>query len=239
MRMPHYFGAIAVTAALGLIAAAFSGIALGGGELHLSIGLVGAMLTIGAHSLLMLFLIVTGRVLREAMRTRPMPAEFLEELNRFFAEKRAYPVAFLGAATAVAAGVLGYGARAFALAPAVHMLTGVAAVAVNLWAFGLEARALAANQRLIDRAAVTLDALDKSGVEPDLESGAEVMRVTPAQRWAILALTAWAPYLYWGLVVWRGRFGRIEPWLPTACAAVSVLALVLAWNVRGQPRRAP
>ena len=38
-----------------------------------------------------------GRILREAMRARALGPEWLAELNRFFAERRAYPLSVLAA----------------------------------------------------------------------------------------------------------------------------------------------
>ena len=78
MRMQHYFAAAVAITAPALLLTAGLGI-LGDPELHLKVGLVTAMATVGTHTLLILFMIVTGRVLKEAMASRPLPAEFLSE----------------------------------------------------------------------------------------------------------------------------------------------------------------
>jgi hypothetical protein len=222
MRMTHYFLAMVLCAIPALLAAAGTGIALGGGELHLSVGLFAAIFTVATHTLLILFMIVTGKVLKAAMQTRPLPQEFLTELNLFFAEKRAYPVSGLGAVSIVAVAVLGYAHRAFGVPPETHMLLGIAAVAFNLWALLLELRTLRENQDLLDRTALALNAIDREREargEPEPEASA-----APLSRWAwlFLAASAWLPYLYWGLIEWKGQFGRVAPLLPVLCGLASL-----------------
>ncbi len=103
MRMIHYFGAAAILTIISLLASAWLGIS-GQLEVHFRVALVTAILTIGTHSLLILFMIITGRIIREAILHRDLPDEFLAELNEFFRRKKAYPAALLGAVSIVAAG---------------------------------------------------------------------------------------------------------------------------------------
>src|SRR5262249_2273301 len=112
VRMVHYFAAFAALAVPALVWAAITGFA-GGGERHVSAGLVAAVLAVLAHTLVILFMLVTGRVLKEAIASRPFPRAFLDELNEFFARKKAYPAALLGASATAAAAVLGYAHRGF------------------------------------------------------------------------------------------------------------------------------
>ena len=53
----------------------------------------------------------------------------------------------------------------------------------------------------------------------------------------VIAIAAWLPYIYWGLVVWRGDFSRvsIHPWLEIS--AVSLLLWLVAR--RGLDENAP
>ena len=111
VRMVHYFAVASATSALALSAAAALGLAPSlGFELdpntHFLVALLAAMIAIGTNTMLILFMIVTGRILREAVRARDLPQEFLEELNQFFARKAAYPAALLAAVSVVVAGVL-------------------------------------------------------------------------------------------------------------------------------------
>jgi hypothetical protein len=227
--MTSYFGAAAVLGTLALLTTSWLGIA-GRAEQHLLVGLVSGILVVGVHTLLIMFVLVTGRVLREAMQARALPADFLEELNRFFAERKAYPIALIASAAVVGAAILGPSASTFGIHPAVHITAGVLAVMVNIVAFVLEARALGANQKLLDRAAHALDLIDREleargtppppGDEPP-DSG----RV--AHGALIVALSAWLPYFYWALVVWRGDFGSasIHPWIEISAGALMVWLL--------------
>ena len=113
MRMVHYFGLGITLAIPALLATAAFGI-FGDRVLHLKVGLVSAILTVGVHTLLILFMIVTGRVLKAAMASRVLPAEFLGELNDFFAKKSAYPLAVFSAVAIAARFEYDSARRAFA-----------------------------------------------------------------------------------------------------------------------------
>jgi hypothetical protein len=239
MRMWHYFLVAAALLVPALLATVILGMAFDGSPKHLWAGLLTASLGVAVHTLVILFMLVTGRVLREAIRVRELPADFLAELNAFFARKSAYPLAGLGAATLVAAGVLGYSSRGFGISPAWHWLAGIAALFVNLWALQAEYRALRENQRLVDRAAAQLDALDREMAR----TGRSLPPEPPATPWisvrngATLMIAAWLPYLYWSLVVWRGDFEQVSvhPWVELSALGV----VVLAFAVRRPVSRAP
>jgi hypothetical protein len=232
--MIHYFLGMAAVAAPALVATAVTGVAMNGGEVHLLVGLFTAIITVATHTLMILFMIVTGRVMKAAMETRPLSPEFLAELNRFFAQRSAYPVSGLAAVSIVAVGVLGYGQRAFGLPAEVHMLLGLAAVVFNLWALTVEMATLRGNQDLLDRTARALDDIDRERAAEGAPAhdGEEPAPMTPA-RWLILAGSAWLPYLYWALIEWKGDFGRVNPLFPIGTAVVSGAALVAAWSARG------
>jgi hypothetical protein len=228
MRMTTYFRVFAYLLVPALGAAAWTGFM--GAESHLTTGLVCSILAVGTHSLLILFMIVTGRVLREAVRVRDLPQDFLDELNTFFADRRAYPAAGLASTLIVTAAVLGYGNYSFGLPPAIHMLTGLGALFYNLYALTLESSALMENQRLLDRAAFELDASDARGESPIAEPSPGT--ISPMPWGPTLALGAWLPYLYWGLVTWRGDFSAvsIHPWIEFSSFGVLLILL----SIRGR-----
>ena len=219
MRMVHYFTAALILALPALLATALTGI-FGRLDRHLELGLVTAILLVGLHTLVILFMIVTGRVLREAVRARELSEEFLAELNEFFARRAAYPAAVLGAVTIV-----------MGLPAALHMLAGLGALVVNLWAMPHEYAALRDNRLLVDRAAAELDSIDLA-----LEARGELPVEEPLDpasiktgAW-IVAISAWMPYLYWGVIEHRGDFSStsLHPWLE-----ISVASLFVAWLARG------
>ena len=233
MRMVHYFGALALIAIPTLIATAISGVFLGGSGPHLTIGLFAAITAIAVHSIMILFMIVTGRVIKAAMASRDLDPTYLAELNQFFRDRRAYPAALLAAAAIVATGVLGYGQRGFGLPSAVHMLVGIGAVILNLWAISEEYRTLRGNQALLDRTAEELDRMDAEREEAPIEVDPEaVFRFAPAARWLFASLAVWGPVLYWALVVWKGDFGHISALFVWGSGFASAFCLISAWLTR-------
>jgi hypothetical protein len=198
---------------------------------HLAVGLFTAVLCVATNTLLILFMIVSGRVLKAAMQSRALAPEFLDELNQFFARRRAYPLAILSAFAATAAAVLGYG-RFIGVPAVVHILAGLAAVLLNALALANGTRILRANQALLDRAAAELDRLDALGAPVRAEAGAPQWAYSTRTRWLVFALSAWAPYLYWSLVVWRGEFERVGPVLPIASALFSLFGFARAARAR-------
>jgi hypothetical protein len=235
MRMTHYYAAIGALLAPLLVATLISGIFHRPGELHLWLGLASAILAVATNTVLILFMIVTGRVLKVAMRSRPLPPAFLAELNEFFAQRSAYPLALLGAASATATAVLGYG-RFIGVPDGVHELLGILTFLLNAFALGAGILTLRRNQGLLDRVARELDRLDRAGVEPDPRVGGPDWAYGAATRWFVFALCAWLPYLYWGLVVWRGAFREVPHLLLGACALASGAGFLRALRARS-PRR--
>ena len=235
--MSHYFAATLVVVVPALLVTTWLG-ATGQVDLHFKVALVTAIATVGAHSLLILFMILTGRILREAMRARELGGEFLAELNEFFARKAAYPAAILGAVSIVAAGVLSMAQREFGWSPSTHMLAGVIALMINFWAFPLELKSLRQNQGLVDRVASELNRIDKHLEEKgELPEDPPIEPAVIARAGLIIGISAWMPYLYWVFVEWRGDFSKtsIHPWVEA-----SLLGFFLWLLARGvEPTQEP
>lgn len=233
MRMVHYFTAAALVAMPALCATIWTG-ALGSPR-HVGVGLFSAVYVAGVHSLVILFMIVTGRVLKEAMLARPLAAEFLTELNAFFARKAAYPAALVAVLSIVVAAVLGFAHRGFGIPSYVHWIAGLVAAAINFWAIPLEYRALRENQRLVDRAANELDRIDREAAPAFADTPVPYDPRAIARAASIVAVSAWLPYLYWGLIVWKGQFSRL-PWGVHPWLEASLLAAVVWWIARREVR---
>lgn len=231
MRMLHYYLGLALVLAPCLLLTLLSGAFQDGSQRHLGLGLFTAVLCVATNTLLILFMIVTGRVLKAAMHSRALAPVFLLELNQFFASRRAYPLAVFAAFAATAAAVLGYGRYVGVPAP-VHMLVGLGAVLLNAFAIGQGVRTLRANQALLDRAVVELDRLDAAGPPLPPDAGEPLWSYPRRTRWLVFALSAWGPYLYWSLVVWRGTFARVSPLLLVLSALVSLFGLLQAVRAR-------
>jgi len=227
MRMVHYYLGFAVLVAPALLATLFLGIFHDGTLKHTYAGLFTSIGCVALNTLFIMFMIVTGRVLKVAMKARPLGPEALAELNQFFARKAAYPMAILAASLAAATAVLGHG-RFIGIPIAVHMVLGLITVIVNLLGIPACARVLGDNQRLLDRVARELDRLDLIEGPPPEEAAAIDWRYGPRTRWIIFALSAWLPYLYWALVVWRGDFARVPTILPVLTAIGSAAGFLAA-----------
>ena len=209
MRMVHYFMVFVLLLVPAICWTVVTGLTYDGSRAHFNAGLLTSVVALATHTLLILFMIVTGRVLKEAMRARPLGPEFLGELNRFFARKSAYPLAIFACFAIVTAAVLGHAQRGFGISSTWHILIGSGAALLNLWALQSEFAALRANQALLDRAARELDRLDRDGPPPELPDDPAVPG--GAARWGlVLAVSAWFPYLYWALIHWRGDFSRVS-----------------------------
>lgn len=232
MRMSHYYLALALALAPALVATAYLGLEYDGSQKHLGAGLLTSVLCVATNTVFILFMIVTGRVLKAAMRARPLPPEFLAELNLFFERKRAYPLALFSAMAAVVAAVLGYG-EFIGVPSAVHILFGLLAVLLNLYTIPVALGTLRDNMRLLDSASRELDRLDHEIGPAPPEAGEIDWSYGPSTRWLVFGLSAWLPYVYWGFVVWRGDFTSVSPLFPLLTAPVSVLGLVRAWYARG------
>jgi len=231
MRMVHYYSLLAVLVVPALLATVATGIWAEDATTHLSVGLFGAMGAVAAQTLLILFMIITGRVLRSAMESRSLDEEFLTEANRFFSVRRAYPVAGLASLSIVAAAVLGYGQRAFGAPDAVHMLLGLVAIGFNAWALQLGFQTLVSNQALLDRVAAELDRIDREHPE-EVPVEEPMDPELAARRWFIAACVAWLPYFYWVFVEWRGDFAEVHPLFPVLSAGFSAYACVCAYLVK-------
>ena len=233
MRMVHYYLALAIACVPALLATATAGIF--GYPSHLMLGLSTGVLIVLTHTMVIMFMIVTGRILREAMRARPLGPEFLTELNDFFARKSAYPAAVLAAFLTVTTGVLGYTYRGFGVSPIVHMSFGLLTLVVNFWAFGVEYRAMRKNQILVDKTALELDRLDRES--PPIDTGEDEYDPKKLERTGlIVAISAWMPYAYWGVVEHRFDFARasLHPWIE-----LSALGLLVWWLARREARTSP
>lgn len=225
--MSNYFAAALFVVVPALLFTTWLGVS-GQVDLHFKVALITAIGTVGAHSLLILFMILTGRILREAMRARELGGEFLAELNEFFSRKAAYPAAILGSVSIVVAGVLSMAQVEFGWSKSTHMLAGLAALLINLWAFSLELRSLRQNQELVDRVANELDRIDR-----DLEAKGELPEDAPlepevlARGGIIIGVSAWMPYLYWVFIEWRGDFSKasIHPWVEVSALGFGVWLL--------------
>jgi hypothetical protein len=227
MRMSHYYISLMVLAVGGLILTASAGIL--GWSMHLTVALATAFVVVGMHSMVILFMLISSRLLREGHENCGLSPTFLKRSNDFFRERGGFFLALGGAFSIVTAGVLGYAERAFELPPEVHLLVGLSALVVTLVAIPIELRALHNVEGLLDEAREILDHEDVAraarGEEP---AGADHVPYKDSPK-AIAAFIFTAPLLVYGyraLIVWRGDFGKVSvhPWVEIAALGLVMYA---------------
>lgn len=230
--MVHYYAVFALLMIPALGLTIWTGFQHSGGSFHLGAGLLTAVLCVATQTLLILFMILTGRILKAAMQVRPLDPKYLDELNRFFAQHKGYPVAIAGALSVTVTAVLGYGPN-INVPSIVHISFGIAAAVINLWSIQIGVQTIRANQNLLDRVSAELDKLDDE-IGPAKEAEGEIQWViSPLSRYGIYALSAWLPYLYWGFVVWKGDFASMPGAFVILTAVASVGLLLYALAQRG------
>jgi hypothetical protein len=230
--MVHYYAAFALLMIPALAVTVWSGFQYSGGNFHLGAGLLTAVLCVATQTLLILFMILTGRILKAAMKVRPLSPEYLTELNHFFAEHKGYPVAIAGALSVTVTAVLGYGPN-INVPSIVHISCGIVAAIINIWSIRIGISTIKGNQNLLDRVSAELDKLDEE-IGPAEEAEGEIQWViSPLSRFGIYAVSAWLPYLYWGFVVWKGDFGSMPKSFLILTAIASIGLFVYAASLRG------
>jgi len=227
MRMSHYFLSLAVLCVGGL------SVTVGAGLLrqpwHLSVALPTALAVVALHSLVILFVLIGTRLLREGIQNCGLDPAYLGRANAYFKRLSGLFLSLGGAFSIVAAAVLGYGERAFQLPSWVHLSVGLLAALLTVVSLPLGWRTLRGMERLLDESVETLRAEDRrraaAGLGP-VDEGHLPQRDSQAQVGLFIALAPWCVYLYQALIVWQGRFGEVSlhPWLE-----ISAVGLVIWW----------
>jgi hypothetical protein len=233
MRMSQYYLSLLVLSILGLVATALGGVLHR--PWHLSLALPTAMLVVGMHSLVIVFVMIGGRLLREASNNCGLSHEYLEQSNVFFKDRTGLFFCVAGAFSIVIAAVLGYGNRAFGLAPDVHLIAGVLAGMVSLAAAPFELKALQRTEALLDTTRETLDTEDRDRAARGLGPVDErhiAYKDSKAHIALFIVIAPWLIYLYQVLIVWQGDFGRVSlhPWVEA-----SAVGLILWIRAKRRP----
>jgi len=144
--------AVGVIATLGLIATAVLGYMLPGPAdpavpRHVLAALVASLLLLFSHCWILLYLIATGRAIREAVREYGVEASLEAEAWRL--RRGVLPWLLLAAATALGTFLLGAAAMAGAASADAHHILFYVTLVVQALALWIESRGLAANERLL------------------------------------------------------------------------------------------
>jgi len=225
MRLSHYFLVIVVVSCAGMLLAGLAGIQRW--PLHLSIALPSAILVVALHSMVILFVLIGSRLLREATNNCGLSAEYLHQNNAYFRDLSGLFLSLAGAGSIVLAAVLGFGNRAFGLPAAAHMTMGLVASLVTLTAIPIELRTLRKVEKLLDTARGLLDASDreraKRGLAP-VDAHIRAQRDSPIAIGLFLLIAPWLVYLYQTLIIWRGSAHHVsvQPWIEISAVGLVV-----------------
>lgn len=115
------------------------------------------------HSLVIFFLIGSGRAIREAIVERPWSKPYLARINAF--RIKSFPWALGSIAAAILGAWSGAGAHTGVWSTTVHRGVALGCLGVNLFAFVIEWAQLAANSRMIQELQAKLDS-EPSGSAP-------------------------------------------------------------------------
>jgi hypothetical protein len=114
---------------------------------HILAGLGVSLLLLFSHCWILIYLLGTSRVIRQAVRQRDLGPELAERTKRF--KKICYSLLLLAMALSLAAFITGTGVTTGMVPGWAHGVLFYAALAVQLPALAVERRALEDNERLI------------------------------------------------------------------------------------------
>lgn len=118
--------------------------------LHVFFGLLSSTTTLGVHCLIFIYFLGTGRWVKEVALAYKIPDDPLPKLTRTL-KRRTFPPALFAMLIVVATSAAGAGADTRVWPWQVHATLAVLALAINVWAFFVEYRAVAINAGVIDR----------------------------------------------------------------------------------------
>lgn len=224
--MHTLFGLLVGVALAGLLAALLTGLRAMGGlgeptgmDVHGVLGLAGSILVLFTHSMVFVYLIGTGRAIKDASNDYGLDARYYEEHK--LCKWRAAPWATLNTLVIVATAVLGGLVDADGAARWLHPLCALAALLLN--ALGLPAilRAIRDNGALLDQVVAASWEKNRAVLAAGGDPRPEASLLTTGGWALLLALSAWLPWLYVRYVMGRSSLS------PVPFAAVSALFFVL------------
>jgi len=122
---------------------------------HISAAFFMVICILFLHSLVVFFLIGSGRSVREEIHARPWAKPYLARINDI--RLKAFPPAILSMMTGIVASWIGAAAHTGVTTTAVHRWTGIGTLVINLVAFAIEWRQLQRNSWMIAECQRRLD----------------------------------------------------------------------------------
>jgi hypothetical protein len=142
--------------------------------LHLGLGLLTVLICLAVHCLVFIYLLGTGRWVKEVAQAYRLPDEPLPRQTREL-KRRTFPVALLAMLVPIATAAAGAGvATRHPYWPwQLHFTLGIITVLVNAWAFLVEYRNVSINAVIIDK---VMREVDRIRAEHGLPSNAEALK---------------------------------------------------------------
>jgi hypothetical protein len=140
--------------------------------LHVFLGFVAATTTLGVHCLIFIYFLGTGRWVKEVALAYKIPDDPLPKLTRTL-KRRTFPPALFAMLIAIATTSAGAGTATLGWPWPVHATLAVLTLAINVWAFFVEYRAVAINAGIIDE---VMREVDRIRAERGLPTNAEALR---------------------------------------------------------------
>ncbi len=231
MKMSSIFAVLIGVGLAGLLAAVWSGLtgmgALEGSaiDLHRRLALAGVILAVMVHSVVFVYMIGTGRAIKDATRDFGIDPAFYQE--HIALKWRAAPWALACTALLAATAVLGGVAESGGVWGWIHPLAAVLTLLVNLGGFPAEHRAIRSNGALLGRVAEATEVRNRAQLERGEDPAPPLSGLSSGGWGLVLAGSAWLPWLY-------GKYVMGRPGLPAWPFAVLSAAGILGflWNLR-------
>jgi hypothetical protein len=116
---------------------------------HFTLGLFAVFLVLAVHCLIFIYLLGTGRWVKEVAEAYRLPDDPLPKLTRDL-KRRTFPPALFAMLIGIATAAAGAGAQSRSWPWHFHFGLAVVTLLINLWAFRVEARNIRINVGVID-----------------------------------------------------------------------------------------
>jgi hypothetical protein len=140
--------------------------------LHVLLGLLSVLTTLGVHCLVFIYFLGTGRWVKEVAQAYQIPDVPLPKETREL-KRRTFPPALLAMLVPIAASAAGAGVQTQGWYWGWHASLAVATLAVNVWAYWVEYHSVETNARIIDQ---VMREVDRIRAKRGLPSNAEALR---------------------------------------------------------------
>jgi hypothetical protein len=141
-------------------------------DLHLYLGLISIITSLGVHGLIFIYFLGTGRWVKEVAIAYRIPDSPLPKLTRDL-KRRTFPPALAAMLVPIATSTAGAGVATRQWSWPYHALLALASILVNVWAFWVEYRSVAVNATVIDD---VMREVDRIRAEKGLPTNEEALR---------------------------------------------------------------